>query len=599
MKGRCPVPERSGEMKYISLFFFICFLFVLVPSKGLGEDISVSLRLDREQATCADSIRMVVAISGTRDSGLEPIIHGLDDFRVERGGTSSKVEIINGRVNSGVEYIYFIEPKKRGTFEIGPAECKINGKVYRSNTETITVAKSAAYSNSHSLEPVFLTASLSSGDAYVGDQVFYTLKLYHQIKVSDISLTLPEIEYLSFKQLGEPVEYNTSHRGQPYGVLEVRYVIIPSKTGTYHILPSRMHMLAYPSPRQSPGFFAPFFGDPMFSQGRRMAMASESFDLRVTPLPEAGRPADFSGLVGDFKIESRLEPGKIKQGESATFTLSVSGRGNVNCIPDLDLPELENAKIYADEPVLDVTVDSKGVKGSKTMKWAIVPEKIGMYKIPSLSISFFDPKQKDYRTLRSLPAIINVFPGKNETVAGQKIGNNKEVVKGNARQAVKELGHDILPIHSGLYYFRQKNRIDVRGTILLPLLSAPAFVYAAIFCIIMLGNRTQHSMSAARSKRAAKKIIRNCQQDKITHNELILNIREYLNDRFNLSAGSLTYQEAAQILSSNGVTADTVQEMKDLIDNLEDAVYTGRGDEPFDAKERIGDLVKKIEKEIR
>jgi hypothetical protein len=39
--------------------------------------------------------------------------------------------------------------------------------------------------------------------------------------------------------------------------------------------------------------------------------------------------------------------------------------------------------------------------------------------------------------------------------------------------------------------------------------------------------------------------------------------------------------------------------MKDLIDNLEDAVYTGRGDEPFDAKERIGDLVRKIEKEIR
>jgi hypothetical protein len=50
------------------------------------------------------------------------------------------------------------------------------------------------------------------------------------------------------------------------------------------------------------------------------------------------------------------------------------------------------------------------------MKWAIVPEKEGLYRIPPLSISFFDPKNKRYRTVKSPPGTINVLPCNQETI---------------------------------------------------------------------------------------------------------------------------------------------------------------------------------------
>ena len=80
--------------------------------------------------------------------------------------------------------------------------------------------------------------------------------------------------------------------------------------------------------RQSPRSFFDdsFFNDPFFSSGRPRAVTSEALELKVLPLPQQGRPADFSGLVGRYQLESNLEPKQVKAGESATFTVELKGR---------------------------------------------------------------------------------------------------------------------------------------------------------------------------------------------------------------------------------------------------------------------------------
>ena len=111
-------PEKSGEMRRVVFLLFTLWLSVWVPGLACAK-VSVSLRLDRSEATLADSIRMVVSVSGTRDSDLEPTLQGLEPFTVTVGGTSSRLEIINGQVNAGVDYTYFLQPKKTGSFQIG------------------------------------------------------------------------------------------------------------------------------------------------------------------------------------------------------------------------------------------------------------------------------------------------------------------------------------------------------------------------------------------------------------------------------------------------------------------------------------------------
>ena len=84
-------------------------LLVLLPlCMAASADVSVDIRLDRREATTADTVTMTVSLSGARKADSRPVIEGMDPFDMKSGGTSTRVEIINGRVRSGVEFTYFI-----------------------------------------------------------------------------------------------------------------------------------------------------------------------------------------------------------------------------------------------------------------------------------------------------------------------------------------------------------------------------------------------------------------------------------------------------------------------------------------------------------
>ena len=191
-------------MKRLTLFTLFFLLFT-VPGASSEAEVSVNLNLDRTEATIADSIRVVVNISGSRNTQSRPVIKGLENFTVSQGGTSSRVEIINGKVTSGIDYTYYIQPKKTGTFQIGPAEVKIDGKHYQSQSRSLSIVKSAA-SEGSKRSALLLSTGISSKEVYVEEQTIYTLKLYNRTNIRDISLNLPEHEHLVFKQLGKPRE---------------------------------------------------------------------------------------------------------------------------------------------------------------------------------------------------------------------------------------------------------------------------------------------------------------------------------------------------------------------------------------------------------
>jgi hypothetical protein len=484
-----------------------------------------------------------------------------------------------------------------GTFEIGPAKVFVEGKTFRSETATLTIIQRPR-SSSVDRGPLFLSAELSSTKAYVEEQVIYTLKLYRLTRVSDISLDIPKAEHLSFKQLGKPLEYESVYLGKSYQVLEVRYALIPSREGSYGIEPAKMSMTVFQPRRRSPrGLFDdPFFS---FSSGRPMTLASESHELNVLPLPSEGRPTDFSGLVGTFEIESKLEPSEIKAGESATLTVFLRGRGNVNRIPDLKAPELEQTKVYADQPVLEVQPNVNGLAGSKTMKWALVPEKEGLYQISPLRVSFFDTENRQYHVIKTRPLSLSVLPGKEEQVQAFKGGAGEPRDEGPSKQAIKEIGHDILPVHSSIKDLSTGTRVKPGGLISWMILFAPLFIYAATFLGLKFRKKSEESVAAAKSKKAAKNFTRQYRQQGLSPSHLTLAIRDYLNGRLGLSLGSLTPSEAAEILKSNGVSHETAKKVKNVLQRLEDAIYTGKGQEPCPMGEDMPGLIRQIEKEIR
>ena len=582
------------------LVLLLMFSMLVLAPFNAHAGISIALTLDRQEATLSDSIRMVVSVSGARSCDSPPVIEGLDLFRVTHGGSSSRVEIINSRVSSGVDYTYYLTPSKTGTFQIGPARATVNGRNFQSNIVSLTIAR-AASSASPAKGPIFLTAALSSKKAYIEEQILYTLKLYLKARVSNISLQLPEQDHLTFQQLNKPREYQGVIDGSRYQIVEIRYALMGLKDGNYRIQPARMDMTVYDSRQPSKrGFFDdPFFSDPFFRRGRPVTVSNEPLELKVVPLPSEGKPDGFSGLVGSFRIESQLSPAKIRVGESATLTVRVSGRGNVNRIPDLKMPSLDHTKVYADEPVFAAGHDLKGLSGSKTMKWAIVPELPVDYEIPPLSFSFFDPKAGRYRVLQTTRHSLAVIPGKGKMIMVEAGTGTQKGADRPAKQEIKEIGHDILPLHASVREFGTGSRARTGGPFLWITLFLPVLLYLSTFLGLRLKRRSVKTLPAQRARRAAKDLIRHCRQERGDANSLNLAVRDYFNNRFGLALASLTPEDATEILTAKGVTLKTAQKLKQILIEVEDTIYTGTDKRSVSMGEEIPGIVRKIEKEIR
>jgi hypothetical protein len=578
-------------------------VFLLLISPHLADaGVSVSLKVDRSKASLADSIRMVLTVSGSQEKKSAPVIHGLEVFAVTQGGTSSRLEIVDGQVNAGIDYVYYLQPNKTGSFQIGPAEVTVGGKTYKSNKVQLTVTKSVESAEKRK-GPLFLSAEISSSQVYLEEQAIYTLRLYYRTKVSDISLNLPESEHLTFKQLGKPVQYQSVHDGVNYQVLEVKYALISAKDGNYNIGPARMNLTAYQASRRSRRsvFDDPFFNSPfsVFSRGRPVALTSESLELRILPLPTEGRPSDFSGLVGSFKIQSTVEPSTIKANESATLTIHLSGRGNVNRLPDLQVPRLDNIKVYVDQPTLQIEPDEDGLSGWKTMKWALVPEKEGRYIIPQLGVSFFDPAKQTYQVAKTSPHNLIVLPGEGREFQASVGGKLEGKPTAPTKQEVKELGRDILPIHTSMKYLTKAERRRPNGVVSLLLLTVPIFLYVTAFLGTRLRRKSSEISASAIAKKAAKTLSKRCRRGGLTCEQLTLYIKDYLNDRFTLALGAVTADEAAELLEANGVSVETVAKLRNILRRLEDEVFTGRGQMGSEMGEEISTVIKQIEKEVR
>jgi hypothetical protein len=279
----------------------------------------------------------------------------------------------------------------------------------------------------------------------------------------------------------------------------------------------------------------------------------------------------------------------------------VTGRGNVQRIPDLKFPDLSDANIYADQPVLETQKDPEGLGGVKTMKWALVPEKQGRIEVPPMTLSFFDPETKQYQTLKTTPHILSVLPSDKipAITAAPTPSEAKDMGGKTGKQEIKALGRDILPIHTDMKYMAAQSRLLTHGRFYLWMLALPFFLYMIAFFALKLRKQKVAALAQTRSKKAVGKFIKRCRKGGLSHQDLMKAFSHYLNRRFRLSIGVFTSDEATGMLGSKGITPETADALRSILQILENAVYTGKGHEKTDQAKTLADIVKDVEKEIR
>jgi hypothetical protein len=138
-----------------------------------------------------------------------------------------------------------------------------------------------------------------------------------------------------------------------------------------------------------------------------ITITSQPSELHVLPLPTSGRPADFSGAVGTFKVSSDVSASHMPAGDPVTLRLHVSGAGNFDRVDSQMLERNDQWKTYPPKSSFSAT-DLIGYKGEKTFEQPLIAAQSGDQTIPALSFSYFDPETKRYERAQTAPIKVTI-----------------------------------------------------------------------------------------------------------------------------------------------------------------------------------------------
>ncbi len=388
-------------------------LFALTSITALAQQISFKSEVEKSHVSLGEAFSVGFFIESNTDSySIDqpmkyPSHNGLQIVGEQR---SQNVTYTNGRgvIEDGIILSFVAE--KEGKYRIGAARIVINGKTFVSKPVDVTVKGSGlAHSNykSQTTQPVFLQSKVSKSNPYVNEQVGLSVKLYakdlsylnrkqnfHQGNLDGLSPKLVKSSPENIKQ--EIVA------GKQYFSEEIaRYYVFPQKAGKIEIEPFSLDVVIPTNYGMEP-----------------IEVRSNTVVINAKALPEEGRPKNFSGAVGQFKMNTSVDKNEVATNESVNFDVEISGSGNFNSfnLPEINAPK--NLEKFSPKKRDAFKTYDTGMKGKIAEQTVLVPNYGGNYTISPVEFNYFDPVKEKYITLKSEKI--------NLTVSGDKAPNNEE-----------------------------------------------------------------------------------------------------------------------------------------------------------------------------
>ena len=463
-----------------------CVLLFL--SALCGHAAEVTATLDRESVPAGEGAQFTIEIKD--GDARPPQMPQIADFVFQGPNRGRQLSFFNGQTSSTTTFTYVVGSQKPGEYAIPAITLVVDGQQVQTQPLKLKVTPSAnqqpqgmSPNNAAAGDDVpedgalgFLTAELASRDrkhAWVGEIAPVRIKAW-----------LPEGSRANLRSNIQPggsafTLHNVSQ--QPRQALEVRDGkryntftwyggLSTTKAGTYPpdlTVKATVAVRDRTQRRRDPRdpFSDPFFDSVMGQYTQKDVdlksnKGSESA-IEVRPLPKEGRPADFSGAVGKFKLDQVTIPDSWHTGEPRQLTAVVSGEGNFKLLRRPELLPSANWKAY-DGDTEFAARDLASFAGIQTFKWNAVPRKGGTQEA-WIGFSYFDPDAARYETVTSQTKFI--------AVAGADM--NDEPVSASAEVAPKK--------NPGSDNLAPQHTADTRVRSLTPLAFRQAF-RPALYC---------------------------------------------------------------------------------------------------------------------
>jgi hypothetical protein len=594
----------KGSIKY-----FI-FAFVLLPLSVLAQDdVSVEMHISPDTIGLDGQAYLSIVISSTIQNLPDPVLPNLSMFNANSQGTSTNISIVNGVIEATNVYNYLLYPKRQGTFVIKPASVVYNRKRYESREISLTVLESGvgtpkklqeeAKGDTGESRDVFLVAELDKKTAYVNEQITLTVKFYHAVKLlSQPDYNPPQTTDFWSDNLGSQRSYYETINGRRYSVIELNTALFPTRSDELRI-GSAAASVKVPT-RRSRRRRDPFdIFNSFFEQGEVKTVRSKALTINILPLPQNGKPEDFSGTVGNFSISSTIDKTKVEVNQPVTVTYKIHGTGNIKTVAEPKIDDLPDFRVYRASSDEKVSTIKGKIGGTKVFEETYIPKRAGKLVIPAVSLNFFDPSKKKYKTISTKRISIESIPTALTEYADLPIPNVAgRVIDPNA----KDIRY--IKLESGSLELKKPLVI---GTPLYVIINGLPVV---ILLAAVVGRRRREKLTGdigyARSK-AAKKMARKrlSRARKIAetgkHGQFYAEIRQalfsYIADKLNISPYGLTGDKILEIVASSGLDEDTTEKIQDLLKQADFAQYSSaerQSPKTNEALEKAEDILVKL-----
>ncbi|MCA9298084.1 MAG: BatD family protein, partial [Phycisphaerales bacterium] len=307
-------------------------LIVCLCQGAFGQSIRVTENLSSDTVYVGDTLvfEIAVTVEGSMQIG-EPVLPNSPDFELRSAGSTTSTQSIFGNSQMTQRFRYRVRPTRLGTLTIPSATVRVGSEERRTKPvifEVLEPEETDAFD--FVLEP-------ESTSVYVGQPVRLRLAWYlyqSSVRGYEMLANIPDgVEVYPIDPRGERrgaqladmrfngqiltawVEENVSYNGRTAMGVYLEVTLVPRDTGP--LMLDSFAVVADLIVNSGSRLRA--------SQTQKAIARAAPIELDVRPLPTAGRPDTFEGLIGSFEITANADQNEVNVGDPIDLRVTIRG----------------------------------------------------------------------------------------------------------------------------------------------------------------------------------------------------------------------------------------------------------------------------------
>lgn len=555
----------------------------LAPFALAAQEVTASAHLDRGEVGVGQTFTLNVVLEGVQRFDQDPALPDMDAFAAFLGsGTQSSVRIANGRTTVSLTVQYRFQATAEGTWEIGPVTVEAEGESLTTEPLSLRVSSAPPPPGSGAgggiaerpedpamvgAEDLFILAEPNRRRVRENEPVIVEYRLYTRVDVTSYGITrLPATAGFwveEFEMPRQPQVEEVVRGNERYVTAVIRKVALyPTGPGTKTLEPLTIEAQVRVQRRarnRLDDLFGGLFGrSSLFNEVVATGAASTPVEIEVLPLPAEGRPAGFTGLVGNLAVESSVDRDSLAANEAVTLRVEVSGSGNLKALAPPELAFPPTVEAFPPELTDRLRTTEGGVAGTRTWEYVLIPRRPGTVTVPGVELAYFDAAADRYETASAAALDLRV--------TGRAVDDGLPGAR--ARGSVEALRSDIRFIRIDTPRFRRRGETLFDQAWFWVVALAPLGMIAGAAGVRRRRDRLASDQAYARDRRAARVAKRRLARAarlaagddaRAFHAETAQALEGYAADKLDTAAAGIIRDDLRPALVARGASDTTVE----------------------------------------